>query len=217
MTNAPSLGIADSFLGRRAVAGNESGAMPRWQSVMARYSAQERNPVCAAGAISACPARAWRSLIDEVRVLDLRDRVERVNAFFNRVPYVSAESNWHDISHWETPYEFLARGGQCEDYAIAKYLALRESGVPEELLRFVVVHDNLSNLDHALTIVEVNHIPLALDNQLARVTAAWELQKRYDPYYALNEDGWFAFERAAAPELASPPALFQSTFRVARY
>ena len=217
MTDAPSPGFADSLLGRRAVASNESGAKSRWQSIMARFSAEERNPVCAASAISACPARAWRNLVDEIRVLALRDRVERVNAFFNRVPYVSAEFNWHDISHWETPYEFLALGGQCEDYAIAKYLALRESGVPEELLRFVVVHDNLSNLDHALTIVEVNHIPLALDNQLARVTAAWELQKRYDPYYALNEHGWFAFERAAVPELAPVPALFESPFRVARY
>jgi hypothetical protein len=72
-----------------------------------------RGTPTAAAALPRHVPRAWRKLIDEIRVLALRDRVERVNAFFNHVPYVSAEFNWHDISRWETPYEFHALGGQC--------------------------------------------------------------------------------------------------------
>jgi len=215
-TKAATLGFADDRLfGRRAIAANELGPMPRWQSVMVRFSGQKRSADCGE---SACPAQVWRKLIDEIRVLPLRDRAERVNKFFNRAPYVPAEFNWHDLSHWETPYELLARGGQCEDYAIAKYRALRESGVPDDLLRFVVVHDNLSNLDHALLVVNVDNIQLALDNQFARITPAWELQKRYDPYYALNDHGWSAYVPAAELEVASvPPPSFQPAFRVAPY
>lgn len=218
-------GFADGLLGRRLSSSRsqELGPMPRWQKVMARFAQQEHSPdsACAAGAN--CPPEVWKRTVAELKTLPLRARVEKVNDIFNRVPYVPAEVNWHDVAYWETPYEFLARGGQCQDYAIAKYLALLESGVPEQNLRFVVVHDNTVQLDHAITVVDVDGDALALDNQMTSVVPTQSLQLRYSPYYALNDQGWWPYISAEVAQVAwQPPAtntaaLFVSPFRVPKY
>lgn len=59
-----------------------------------------------------------------------------VNDLFNRTPQVSDASHWGSNDYWSTPAELVAsNGGDCEDFVIAKYLALRESGIPAEKLR----------------------------------------------------------------------------------
>ncbi len=128
-------GFADGLLGHRTSSSRDVGPMPRWQRVMARFSEQEHSPAsaCSGSEGASCPSEIWKRLVDELKTLPLRARVEKVNEVFNRVPYVAAEVNWHDVAYWETPYEFLERGGQCQDYAIAKYLALLKSGVPEQI------------------------------------------------------------------------------------
>jgi predicted transglutaminase-like cysteine proteinase len=203
---------------------HDPGPTPRWDGVIMRFSQQEHSPDTACSDSAAnCPAEIWKQLVAELRALPLRARIERVNDILNRVPYVPAAVNWHDAAYWETPYEFLARGGQCQDYAIAKYLALRESGVPENALRFVVVHDNQAELDHAIALVDVDGVSLALDNQLAAVTPVELLRQRYSPYYALNDQGWWSYMSPSAmpvawqPATANTAALFVSSFRVARY
>jgi len=220
-------GFADGLLGRRVTSSrsHDVGPMPRWQKVMARFSQQERSPAsaCSGAEGAACPSEIWKRIVADLKTLPLRARVEKVNDIFNRLPYVPAEVNWHDVAYWETPYEFLERGGQCQDYAIAKYLALLESGVPEQELRFVVVHDNLAQLDHAITVVDVDGASLALDNQMNSVTPAQALQQRYSPYYALNDLGWWPYMSSSVTQVAwQPPttntaALFVSSFRVPKY
>ena len=204
--------LSDGLFGRRAVAGNELGPRTRWMKVIARYQEQRRD-TCA----DACPQAAWQKLVAELRTLPLAQRIERVNAVFNAVPYVPATVNWHDVAYWETPFEFLARGGQCQDYAIAKYLALLESGVPEKDLRFVVVRDVTEALDHAITVVDVAGEAVALDNQVKQVVPARSLEYRYAPYYALNDLGWSRYIAADQPAFAWQPPQRATVFKVAHY
>lgn len=191
----------------------------QWSTVTARFAQEQADPtsLCAAGSDTAqCPAARWASLINELSQLPLRDRVERVNAALNALPYVPATRNWGDPLYWETPYELLAKGGQCEDYAIAKFLALAQSGVPESALHFVVVHDSVSHLDHAITLVTVDGEDLVLDNQVDDVLPATSVS-RYTPYYSLNDGGIQVFARPAdrmAAQLALRP---DGGFTVARY
>jgi len=42
------------------------------------------------------------------------------------------------------------REGDCEDYAIAKYVALREAGFPQDDLQLVLVRDRAVRQDHAV-------------------------------------------------------------------
>jgi predicted transglutaminase-like cysteine proteinase len=137
-----------------------------------------------------CVAEWWRSFIVEISRLPLRERVARVNDTFNRVAYVPAQTNWHDPDHWETPFEFLTRGGQCQDYAIAKFMALEQSGVPQADLRFAVVRDTVKSADHAVAIVTVDGEALVLDNQNTAIVSA-SPQARYRLYYSINRIGWW--------------------------
>lgn len=223
-TDPAAAGFADGLLGHQVSFSrplDDAGPMPRWDKVIARFSKQEHSSACSEGA--KCPAEIWTRIVAELKTLPLRARVERVNDIFNRVPYIPAEVNWHDVAYWETPYEFIAHGGQCQDYAIAKYLALLESGVSEKNLRFVVVHDNEVQLDHAITVIDVDGVSLALDNQMPAVIPAQFLRQRYSPYYALNGQGWWSYMSQNAmpiawqPPTANTAARFVSSFRVPRY
>src|SRR6266404_5881235 len=120
----------------------------------------------------------------------LREEVERVNAAFNRHPYVSSFQNWGEVSHWETPFEFLHKNGQCLDYAIAKFMMLRALGVPNENLRLVVLHDTVRSLEHAVAVVSIGGDALMLDNQMSLVLPVSQVHP-YRPYYSTNETGWW--------------------------
>ena len=78
---------------------------------------------------------AWRALLQEGRSLGERAKLERVNRFFNRLRFVADGQPGSGPDHWDTPREFLARdGGDCEDFALAKYFTLRALGVPRQRL-----------------------------------------------------------------------------------
>ncbi len=71
----------------------------------------------------------------EKLMLELKDKsdlekVEKVNIFFNNVPYVRDIQTYGVTDYWATPYEFLGKDkGDCEDYVIAKYFALKQLGI----------------------------------------------------------------------------------------
>ena len=126
-------GFSDGLFGQRVVATEGSGPFPRWQKVIDRFAGQRADDAafCPAANPDTCPPAIWRKLVAALSTLPLNQRVALVNDFFNRIPYIRAEVNWGDPAYWETPYELMTHGGQCQDYAIAKFLALRKSGVPE--------------------------------------------------------------------------------------
>jgi len=191
----------------------------QWSAVTARFAQQQADPasLCSAGTDPAqCPAARWANMVAELSQLPLRERVMRANAELNRMPYIPAAQNWGDPLYWETPYELLAKGGQCEDYAIAKFLALAQSGVPESALRFVVVHDSVSGLDHAITLVTVDGNDLVLDNQTTDVLPAARVA-RYTPYYAENDTGIQVYARPADRMAAQIALRPDGGFTVARY
>ena len=83
---------------------------------------------------------AWQALMDKAPTADRRAQLERVNRFFNKVPFVSDLAHWGREDYWATPLELLvSNGGDCEDFSIAKYFTLRSIGVPAENLRLIYV------------------------------------------------------------------------------
>jgi predicted transglutaminase-like cysteine proteinase len=167
----------------------------RWRAVEQRF-ADTRAAANDGCADATCPAARWSALVERLRALPPRERVFAADAELNRVPYVSAVANWGNPAYWETPYEFLSRGGQCQDYAIAKYLALAESGFPRGDLRFVVVRDMLQGLDHAITIADLDGDSLVLDNQSSQIVSESMARARYTPYYAIDTQGLHVYASA---------------------
>lgn len=192
----------------------------RWLDVLARFNAQQTDPQysCVKDSTQVCALAWWKEFVAKLRELPLSERVQVVNDVLNRVPYVSAEGNWGDPAYWETPLEFLTHAGQCQDYANAKYLALAESGVPDSIMRFVVVRDRQQQLDHAVLIVYVSGEPLLLDNQNRAVLPADQID-RYAPYYALNKDGAWTYPSPVPPTILAgqTPPFARPTFELARY
>ena len=184
---------ASELFGQQEIYSTDVAAFTKWDGVVARVEHErgEGSESCRAQpAQQPCIAEWWRNFVAELARLPLRERAERVNSVLNRVPYVTAVANWHDPDHWETPYEFLAHGGQCQDYAIAKFMALEQSGVPQAALRFAVVRDTEKAADHAVAVVYVDGQALVLDNQSAAVLPA-SAHGRYRPYYSINRAGWW--------------------------
>lgn len=182
-----------ALFGTREVYSPDVSAFVKWTDMLARFHAEEQRadtPCAPSDGAARCAPPEWRRLVDGLAGLDLRAKLERVNAAINRHPYVPSLSNWGESNHWETPFEFLRRGGQCQDYAIAKYLLLRATGVPAEQLRVVVLRDMRRGLDHAITVAYLGGEVLVLDNQRRDIANAEDL-RYYQPYYSINEQGWW--------------------------
>jgi len=140
--------------------------------------------------------------------------LERINITLNhRVVFADDASNWGRADHWATPDEFLARGaGDCEDFAIAKYFALRAAGLPAAQLRLAYTqlhaggtgdvwrpHMVLAFLPADGTAAEA----LILDNVLDEIRP---LSRRLDlrVLISFNADGiWRALERGEPARPAS--------------
>jgi len=154
-----------------------------------------------------CAPQAWRELITRLDGLPLMAKLEAVNRFINRYPYVPTWQNWHRLSYWEAPFEFLARGAQCQDYAIAKYMALHAAGVSDAQIRVLLVRDTDLGVDHAVLLADVDGVSYILDNlKPGIVPAVHDIQ--YRPYYAINQSGYWKYlggrSMSAATGAATP-------------
>ncbi|WP_419569432.1 transglutaminase-like cysteine peptidase [Rheinheimera sp.] len=138
----------------------------------------------------------WQVLLEQGRNEADWIRINKVNQFFNeRIEYKSDLEHWGKLDYWATPIETLGTAaGDCEDYAIAKYVSLRAMGVPDSKLRIMYVRALSVNEPHMvlLYLENENSIPLVLDNLIKRVQPA---TRRPDlkPIYGFNAEGlWLA-------------------------
>ncbi|HJO71733.1 MAG TPA: transglutaminase-like cysteine peptidase, partial [Rhodospirillales bacterium] len=86
-----------------------------------------------------CGVQFWRKLIKEIEGEDRLEQIIVVNDYMNKARYVRDPPNWNVKDYWETPFEFFDKQGDCEDYAIIKYLTLKALGFKQRDMRIVVV------------------------------------------------------------------------------
>ena len=107
----------------------------------------------------------WADLKARWSGLPYLEQLKAVNAYFNQWPYRLDIDNWGMPDYWATPEEFIKKSGDCEDYAITKYYALRALGVPAERLRILAVTNTLrGNEGHAVLAAYTDNDVLILDN-----------------------------------------------------
>lgn len=119
------------------------------------------------------------------------DQLRTVNTFFNKWPYRLDEDIYGTSDWWATPQEFLKHSGDCEDYAISKYFALRELGFSSEALRIVILKDRIRNIGHAVLVVFVENEVHVLDN-VTDIIFPHTKYRHYIPQYSLNETARWA-------------------------
>lgn len=110
------------------------------------------------------------------------ENIEQINTFVNKVPYVADKTD-----EWKTPKQFFSNGGDCEDYAIAKYEIAKENGIPEQNMRIAIVLDKQKILYHAILLVQEQNTTLVLDNQSKEVKTIEQVSSRYKMIYAVNK------------------------------
>lgn len=139
-------------------------------------------------AVPPCRLSDWQSIRDQaVNILDRQTQMQFVNRQFNEQPYILDITNWGVTDYWETPKEFKLVSGDCEDYAIAKYLMLRDLGWSEESMRIAVVHDTNLGIGHAVLIVDSEDTSWVLDNQ-TRTPLQMKRVLHYVPFYSFNSE-----------------------------
>lgn len=138
----------------------------------------------------------WEALIKAEQQSEILSKLNLVNQFSNRnISFKSDIKHWKKQDYWATPIESLGTGaGDCEDFAIFKYMTLLALGIDESKLRLMYVRALTINEPHMVLIYSdtPSSMPLVLDNLNTRILPA---NKRRDlkPIYSFNGQGlWLA-------------------------
>ncbi len=152
----------------------------------------------------------WEQLVNENLDQPEMEKLNKVNQFFNRLQFVDDDDHWGVEDYWATPVEMLAtRGGDCEDFSIAKYFTLKEMGVPVD--KMLITYVQAIELDQAHMVLsyfpEPNREPLILDNLVDKIKLA-SSRDDLKPIYSFNAEGlWISKERAKGKLIGSPDRL----------
>lgn len=137
-----------------------------------------------------CEWDQWQKIISDLRGLPPQQQLDRVNDIMNKHRYILDRINWGVEDYWQTVFEFIRKNGDCEDYAIAKYLTLRALGWDADRLRIVIVRDTKLNLNHAILAAYTDTGLYIGDNQVSGLVRADSI-RHYKAIYSINENAWW--------------------------
>ncbi|MDR0339436.1 MAG: transglutaminase-like cysteine peptidase [Desulfovibrio sp.] len=161
--------------------------LPKWERVLGSETANTSFTVGGLDTERKDVAARWARLKGELADAPLKKQVSGVNNFFNQWPYKTDIEIWGVEDYWATPREFVKLSGDCEDYVIAKYYALRDLGIPAKTLRIAAVKDNIRNLGHSVLVVFMENDAYVLDN-LTNLVLSHKKLTHYVPQYSVNEE-----------------------------
>ena len=150
-------------------------------------------------------ALQFLAIVDIARARDGRARLGEINRAVNLAIHPMRDlAQYGQIDVWSSPLVTFASGaGDCEDYAIAKFVALRLAGIQPEDLRIVIMRDTIRGEDHAVAMARLDGHWLALDNRhMAMVEDA--NVRNYRPLFVIDQYGVMRY--ADSPLLASAPS-----------
>ena len=135
-------------------------------------------------------AAQFSRLVASAKAKGGRAQLEDINQGVNlAIRYVSDNMQYGVADRWSSALSSFATGqGDCEDYAIAKYVALNEMGFAAEDLRLVLVRDRAVREDHAVLAVHHEGKWLIMDNRSALLREDNQISS-FTPLFAINHRG----------------------------
>jgi predicted transglutaminase-like cysteine proteinase len=178
----------------------------RWREVEADLRAEALVLALCRAEPGRCPSPAalrFLAIIDLGSALEGRARIGQINRAINLAIRPASDMEQHGVLDlWSGPLATFTTGrGDCEDYAIAKYVALKMAGVADEDLRLMIGHDLAVLKYHAVVAARVDGRWLVLDNNRMALVADEDLLK-FNPLFVLDHDG----VKGLRTELAARPA-----------
>lgn len=146
----------------------------------------------------------WTRFLSAVEQLPQEEQLHQVNAFVNTARYMQDIENYEQEDYWAIPSELFSRGGDCEDFALAKFFALRQLGFEQSSMRIVVLQDTEKAQPHAVLAIAYNGDTLILDNQASSIRSHSEID-HYVPVYSLSETQWWLHADNSNRRVASAP------------
>ena len=181
------------------------GLAAKWQGVASRLDDERVQLALCDGDRANCASDAalrLLAIVDAGRQREGRARLGEINRAINlAIRPMSDLAQFGQEDVWSSPLVTFYRGaGDCEDYAIAKVVALRMAGIPAEDLRIVVLADTLRGEGHAVAAVRLDGRWLILDNR--RMAMVEDMAFRnYRPLFVIDQSGVMKY--SDAPLLAS--------------
>jgi predicted transglutaminase-like cysteine proteinase len=161
----------------------------------------------------------WKGMIESPKNKALEDtaKLRLVNDFVAETPFYCDPVQWCLEDYWAKPLEFLANdGGDCEDFAIAKYYALRALGVPDEKLRIVYATYRKGTFSGAHMVLAYYAVPdgdpLILDNINPEVLPG---SRRNDltPVFSFNTLGLWSAKELKGRDTSNPHKSWNDTWQ----
>ena len=210
--------VAEPF-GLKTIPISNGDVLTKWRGVEADISAE--STILARCRVSAerCPsvAKAFLAIIAAGAKEKGRARIGVINRAINlAIRPMSDLAQWGVIDRWSAPLDTFTTGrGDCEDYAIAKYVALREAGIAEADVRLVILRDLATKQDHAVVSVRLDDSAsggggwIVLDNRWLTLVEDNEMP-RIAPMFVLDQSGVRMFWPLTAPAPPMPPVASRS-------
>jgi predicted transglutaminase-like cysteine proteinase len=179
-------GLATSLLA-------DGGLRDKWLGVQRQLADELMQLAICEGDRAGCAspeALRFLAIVDAGRARVGRARLGVINRAINlAIRPVSDLATYGEPDVWASPLVTFARGsGDCEDYAIAKFVALRKAGVAPEDLRIVVMHDLLGGEDHAVVAARLDGHWLTLDNRRMAMIEDSDIRS-FRPTFVIDQHG----------------------------
>jgi predicted transglutaminase-like cysteine proteinase len=190
------------------------GLRQKWLGVQRRLDDEMVQLALCDGDREGCVSPAalqFLAIIDAAKLREGRARLGEINRALNlAIRPVSDLQQYGAIDVWTSPLATLTRGGgDCEDYAIAKFVALRLAGIAPDNLRIVIMHDTLRGEDHAVAAARLHGRWLTLDNRRMAMVEDTDI-RNYRPTFVIDQHGVMKYDDAplladaAARDIALP-------------
>jgi predicted transglutaminase-like cysteine proteinase len=142
---------------------------------------------------ASCQSQAalqFLAIVDSGRRLEGRARLGEINRAINlKLKLMNDLALYGAEDVWSPPLATFAIGaGDCEDYAIAKFVALQEAGVSPDDLRIVIMRDDVRDEDHAVVAARLDGNWLMLDNRHMVLIEDHQM-RRYRPLFLVDRGG----------------------------
>jgi predicted transglutaminase-like cysteine proteinase len=188
---APYYRMSEPF-GLEITAPVTGGLQNNWSAVTEKLTREHEILLQCRTDIVACPPAATKflSIVDKALTQNGLARIGEINRTINlTIRWVNDMTQYGVPDLWATPLMTFASGaGDCEDYAIAKYVALREIGISPDNLRLVVVRNRTMSQQHAVAAVRYDGRWLILDNRTLVMARDLDVAA-YTPLFVVDSEG----------------------------
>jgi predicted transglutaminase-like cysteine proteinase len=135
-------------------------------------------------------ALQFLAIVDSAKAREGRARLGEINRAINlAIRPMSDLAQWGELDVWSSPLVTRYHGaGDCEDYAIAKFVALRQAGIAPDDLRIVVMRDTLHGEYHAVAMARLDGHWLTLDNRRMAMVEDADLRNT-QPLFVIDQHG----------------------------